>query len=82
METIVTKKGEEMKKLKLMDKSTNSKEFIQYLKPKLQYFVRHNFVARWQDQQFKNCLDNFPNDTIVLVIGFVGNYNFEVQNEV
>jgi hypothetical protein len=35
METIVTKKGEEKKKLKLMEKSTNSKEFVQYLKPKL-----------------------------------------------
>jgi hypothetical protein len=49
METIVMKKGEEKKKLKLMDKSTNSKEFIQYLTPKLQYFVQHNFVTRWQD---------------------------------
>ncbi len=33
------KKGEEKKKLKFMDKFTNSREFIQYLKPKLQYFV-------------------------------------------
>lgn len=47
METIVTKKGDKKKKLKLMDKFTNSKEFIWYLKPKLQYFVCHNFVVRW-----------------------------------
>jgi hypothetical protein len=45
MEKIVTKKCEE-KKLKLVDKFTNSKEFIQHLKSKLQYFVQHNFVAR------------------------------------
>jgi hypothetical protein len=82
METIVMKKGEEKKKLKLMEKSTNSKEFIQYLKPKLQYFVHQNFVVRWEDYQFKICLNNFPNDTIVLIIDFVENYNFEVQNEV
>jgi len=46
---IITKKGKEKKKLKLVFKSTSSIEFIDYLKPKLQYFVHHNFVACWQD---------------------------------
>jgi hypothetical protein len=32
-----------------MHMEINSNELIQYLKPKLQYFVMHNFVARWQD---------------------------------
>jgi hypothetical protein len=49
MENIVTKNGEGKKKLKFMYMEINSKELIQYLKPKLQYFVRHKFVARWQD---------------------------------
>ncbi len=49
MEKVVTRKGEEKKKLKLMHMETNSKEFILALKPELQYFVRHNFIARWQD---------------------------------
>jgi hypothetical protein len=49
METIVIKKGEERKKLKLIYKSTKSNELIAYLKPKLQYFVRHNFITRWYD---------------------------------
>jgi hypothetical protein len=49
METIVIKKDEERKKLKLIYKSTKSNELIEYLKPKLQYFVCHNFITRWQD---------------------------------
>jgi hypothetical protein len=77
LKTIVTKKGEEKKKLKLVYKSTSSIELITYLKPKLQYFVHHNFVSRWQDQQFKECLKHFPSDTIVFVIYFARNYSFE-----
>ncbi len=50
MEKVVIKKGEEKKKLKLMHMETDSKEFIFALKLKLQYFVRHNFIARLQDQ--------------------------------
>jgi hypothetical protein len=49
MEKIVNKNGEGKKKLKFMYMEINSKELIQYLKLKLQYFVRHKFVARWQD---------------------------------
>jgi hypothetical protein len=47
MEKIITKKGEEKKKLKLMHIETNSKELIEYFKLKFQCFVHHNFVARW-----------------------------------
>ena len=47
METITIQKGETWKKLALIYKSTTSVEFIQYLKPKLEYFIKHNFVARW-----------------------------------
>lgn len=82
METIVIKKGEERKKLKLIYKSIKSNELIAYLKPKLQYLVRDNFITRWYDQQFQNCFENFPNDTIVSVIDFATNYSFEIQNKV
>ncbi len=59
MEKIMTKSGKEKKKLKLIYKSTTSNDLGQYLKPKLQYFVYHNFVAKWQDQQFKTTLKFF-----------------------
>ena len=47
MKTITTQIGETQKKLALMYKSNTLVEFIKYLKPKLEFFVKHNFVARW-----------------------------------
>jgi hypothetical protein len=44
-------------------------------------FVHQNFVSRWQDQQFKECLKHFPSDTIISMIDFAENYSFEIQNE-
>jgi hypothetical protein len=41
--------GKPQKKLTLVHKSILVNELITYLKPKLQYFVCHNFVANWQD---------------------------------
>ncbi len=81
MENIVTRSGEEKKNLKLVYKAIVSSELINYLKPKLQFFAYHNFVARWQDKMFKFCLQNFPNDIVVSIVDFVENYSFEVQNE-
>jgi len=82
LKKIVTKKGKEKKKLKLIFKSTSSIEFIDYLKPKLQYFVHHNFVSCWQDWQFKKRLKHFLTNIIVSMVNFAKNYNFEVWNEV
>jgi hypothetical protein len=47
MEQTITKSGEEKKKLKFVYKSIVSSELLEYLKPKLQLFVHHNFIARW-----------------------------------
>ena len=82
MKEIITKKGLQRKKLCLTYKTTSSAEFLDYLKPKLQFFIQHNFVARWEDAQFKKSLENIPADGIVSVIDFAENYSFEVQNKV
>ena len=82
MVDIVTKKGEPWKKLQLVYKNTTSAKFLAYLKPKLQFFVQHSFVARWEDHQFRQCLENFPEDMIVSIVNFAENYSFEVQNKV
>lgn len=47
-----------------------SSELIDYLKPKFEFFARHNFVVRWQDKMFKSCLQNFLDGTIVLMVNF------------
>ena len=82
MQSITTRKGLQRKKLQLVYKDTTSRELIQYLKPKLQFFVRHSFVAKWEDEQFRTCLRTSPADTMVSVIDYAENYSFEVQNEV
>jgi hypothetical protein len=48
LEETISKKGKPLKKLILQYKRTPPDEFLDYLKPKLQYFVMHNFVALWQ----------------------------------
>ncbi len=82
MEEVISKKGKVMKKLNLVYKKTSSPVFLEYLKPKLQAFVTHNFVARWEDKHFKKSMKSFPEDTVVSVVDFAENYKFESQNEV
>ncbi len=48
------------------------------MKLKLYYFVRHNFIVGWEDQQFKKCVQFFSNDIMVLVINFAENFSFEI----
>jgi len=78
MENIIIRREEKRKKLKLFYKSIVFSELIQYLKPKLQFFAHHNFVARWQDAMLKFCLQNCVDDRIVSIIDFAKNYSFEM----
>ena len=55
---------------------------INYLKPKLQAFVLHNYVASWQDYQFKELLSSVPPSTLISCIDFSENYTLKVQNEI
>jgi hypothetical protein len=78
----MSKVGNASKKLTLVYKITSTNEFFDYMKLKLQHFVRHNFVAKWKDEHFKKCIKHFLANTMVYVVDFVENYSFEVQNEV
>jgi hypothetical protein len=74
--------GGDQHAIRLVFKNTLPSEFLAFLKPKLIEFVIHNFEAKWQDAQFKSCLDNLTNDQIVNVIDFVENYSFKEHNEI
>jgi hypothetical protein len=39
-----------LKKLSLVYKKTTLDEMLDYLKLKLQHFVKHNFVVQWEDK--------------------------------
>jgi hypothetical protein len=46
----------------------------------LQHFVKHNFVARWEDKHFKKCIKYFPANIVVSIVDFAENYSFEMQS--
>ena len=80
LEEIISKKGKAIKRSILVYKITTLDEFLHYFKPKLD-FVKHNFVAKWKDKHFRDCLKSFPKDTMVSIVNFVENYTFEVENK-
>jgi len=82
LETTMSRVSMALKKLTLVYKTRSIDEFIDYMKPKLQHFVRHNFVMRWENEHFKNCIKFFPTNIMVSIVDFIENYSFEVQNEV
>jgi hypothetical protein len=47
------KEGEVKEVFRLENKLTKPREFLFYATPKIQKFVMHNFVAQWQDYQFR-----------------------------
>lgn len=77
-----TDDGQEKKKIKEVFMQTSTKEFLEYLRPKLARFVVHNFVARWQDHQCHLAMENLPHDAILSHIDFAENYSFQMQNEI
>ena len=56
--------------------------FIRLFSDHLKSFIKHNFIKRWQAQQFKDCLLKFPSNVVVSVVDFAENYSFKVQNEI
>jgi hypothetical protein len=81
MEIRMSKVEHPLKKLTFVYKKTNNEKSIMYFKPKLQNFVKHNFVSRWQNKQFKASIISFPKNRVVFIVDFAENYSYEVQND-
>jgi hypothetical protein len=56
--------------------------FLDYLQPKLRHFIKHNFGAKWQDNQCKLVIANLPPNWIPSQIDSTENYTFQIQNEI
>ena len=54
-------------------------DFISEFHGKIQQYIKHVNMARWQDQQFKICRDTFPLGTILSVVYFAENYALQQQ---
>jgi fibronectin type 3 domain-containing protein len=48
----------------------------------VQSFIRHNFVARWQDKQTTLAMNRLDSDAILSHIDYAENYTFQVQDEI
>ncbi len=70
------------KVLQLQYKETTTKVFLDYLRPNLKMFMLHNFVSKFQEEQYNICLNTFPPTSILLVVDFVENYSLQDFNEV
>jgi hypothetical protein len=74
--------GEVRKRIREVFMETTIAEFVAYLKPNFQKFIRHNFVANWQDKQARLALEFLPARTIISHVDFAENHSFQVQNEI
>ena len=74
--------GSEKKRKDLVLQSMTGVAFHGLFADHLKHFIMHNFIFRWQAQQFKECMLTFPNDVVVSVIDFAENYSFKMQNEI
>ena len=61
----------------LLIKQMGCKEFTSFLQDHLTAYIKHNFVAKWQSQQFKECIWRFPREDVVSIIDFAENYSFK-----
>jgi hypothetical protein len=77
-----TETGETRKKIQEVHKETSVLEFIAYFRPNLQKFIKHNYVATWQDMQCRLAMETLPEGSILSHIDFAENYFFQVQNEI
>jgi hypothetical protein len=77
-----TEDGNQRKALTLQYRETLAGEFFQYLRPKLESFILHNYVASWQDFQFKELFDSVAQQTLISCVDFSENYTLKVQNEI
>ena len=57
-------------------------DFISEFRGKIQQYIKHVDMARWQDEQFRICRDTFPLGTILSVVDFAENYTLQPQNEI
>lgn len=78
----LTRDGKPRKRIIEVYKETPSSVFLDYLKSKLPQFVKHNFIARWQDVHCRLSMENLHGDWILSHIDFAENYTFEIQNQI
>jgi hypothetical protein len=65
--------GKEKKTSKVEFHETPPRKLISYLKLRLKMFILHNFLAKWQDVQFKKLLETMPEGVVISCVDFLKN---------
>ena len=65
-----TDSGKKKKRKVLSHKEMQPGELIDLFRDHLQKFIKHNFIYRWQVEQFKECLHVFLDDVAVSIVDF------------
>ena len=55
---------------------------VECLRPLLHRFIKHNFVAQWQDAQARTSMSTIMDGQLIFHIDFSKNYTFQPQNDV
>ena len=82
IEVGINRKGKKQRRKVLTFKEMSYSDVLRDFKTYLQKFIRHNFISRWQAEQFKQSVQTFPEHVVVSVIDFAENYTFQEQNEI
>ena len=63
-------------------KETTLAKLILYLKPHVQILVLHNYLAHWQDMEFKKELHLMLTGTMLTFVDFNENHSFKLEMEI
>lgn len=74
--------GELRRRIREVHKETTTANFLLYMIPNVHKFIKHNYIAWWQDRQSSLALESIPDDVIISHVDFAENYGFKPQNEV
>jgi hypothetical protein len=72
-----TRNGKCKEVIQLESKLTSSKEFLLYAIPKVKDFIIHNFIACWQDKEYKKCVPHLREGEMVSLVDHAKNYSFK-----
>ena len=82
-ETIgVNSDDRDKKVVKLESKETIAADLIDFVRPKLSFSMKHNFLAIWQDAEFKEQLSNLLAYTVLTCMDFSESYLMKLQNKI
>lgn len=76
------KKGQTVKHLDQVKMQTSRKALIDHLLGTLKLYPYHLFTARWQKRQWKNLIENLPNNHAATEMDFSENFSVTYQEEV